>query len=274
MSYVKVNIRKKPGGGAPQAKSQEVVVIDLADVAIWPSRDGKGVLMVGDIQMKPGKYATIIEATASTISLPVTSEGEEDAVSFTSLPEFSHPGSSLEFDEFITNMTNRNLAIGFKIGACDGDVPYYRFYGTPCTPLSLMVEGTNNNESTSNLVKFQQFQKSRSVPGRYSGTVTFATVNAVAADATTVDVAAGSGRYQLQDNSIAIGITDILNATTGLQYTLLGSGGTNPATIASSAANFILAGAVDWQGLAGTQITFEAIDQGAGDHVFVERSRS
>ncbi|WP_074406635.1 hypothetical protein [Aquimarina megaterium] len=274
MGYVRVDIKKASGGGAPQSKSQEVVVIDVADTAYWPNRDDKGVRMVGDIVMKPGKYATIIEATASTISLPITSEGEEDAVSFTSLPEFSHPGSSLEFDEFVTWATNKNLILGFRIGACDGDQPYYRFYGTPCTPLSLMIEGVNNNESTTNLVKFQQFQKSRTVPGRYYGTVTFATVNTVVADETTIDVTAGSGRYQLQDNTVATAIADITNATDGISYTLLGSGGTNPATIASSNANFLLAGAVDWQGLAGTSITFEAIEQAGGDFVFVERSRA
>lgn len=272
--YVRVDVKKQSGGGAPQAKSQEVVVIDLADVAVWPSRDNNGVLMVGDIQMKAGRYATILDATASTISLPVTSEGEEDAVSFTSLPEFSHPGSSLEFDEFITNMTNKNLAVGFRVGACDGDAPYYRFYGTPCTPLSLMVEGTNNNESTTNLVKFQQFQRSRSVPGRYTGTITFATVNTVPVDAVTVDVASGTGRYQLQDNTVATVITDLDNASTGVSYTVLGSGGDNPATIEASNTNFLLSGAVDWQGLSGTQITFEAVDAGGGDHVFVERSRN
>ncbi len=274
MSYVRIDVNKPNGGGAPQSKSQDIVVLDVADIATWPATNSNGVLMVGNIAMNAGKYATLIQATASSISLPITSEGDEDAVSFTSTPEFYHPGSSIEFDEFVSWATNKNLIIGFRIGACDGEVPYYKFYGTPCTPLSLLVEGENNNEATRNMVRFQQFQRSRSLPQRYTGTVTFATVNTVAADATTVDVANGTGRYQLTDNTVATIITDLTNATAGVAYTLVGSGGANPATVESSNANFVLAGAVDWQGLAGTTLTVRGYAQDGVNIIFIEESRS
>ena len=271
--FARIDIKKPQGGGAPQAKSQDVVIIDLDDVQAWPSRDDGNVKMVGAIVMKAGKYATILQATASSISLPITSEGEEDSVSFTSLPEFYHPGSSLEFDEFVSNMTNKNLAIGFKVGACDGDTPYYRFYGSPCTPLSLLVEGQNNNEATRNMVRFQQFQRSRTLPGRYYGTLTLATVNTVAADVAVVDVANGTGRYQLTDNTVATVITSLANANPNGTYTLIGSGGVNPANI-SAANDFILSGAVEWQALAGSTITFKAYPQAGGAYLFVEENRS
>lgn len=271
--FARIDINKPQGGGAPQAKSQNVAIIDLDEVQYWPSRDDGGVKMVGDIVMKPGKYATILQATASSISLPITSEGEEDSVSFTSLPEFYHPGSSLEFDEFVSNMTNKNLAIGFRVGACDGDEPYYRFYGTPCTPLSLLVEGQNNNEATRNMVRFQQFQRSRTLPGRYYGNLTLATSNQVPAGTEVVNVGNGSGRYQLSDNAAATVITSLDNANPNGVYTLVGSGGENPASI-TAANDFILSGAVEWQGLAGSTITFRAYPQADGNYLFVEVSRT
>ncbi|NQY31160.1 MAG: hypothetical protein HRT69_17050, partial [Flavobacteriaceae bacterium] len=108
----------------------------------------------------------------------------------------------------------------------------------------------------------------------YSGTFTFDTANTIAADATAVDVVNGSGEYQLTDNALATALTDITNASHGGVYTLIGSGGTNPATIAASAAVFNLKDGVDWQGLAGSRITFKAYKNGASSYIFNELSRS
>lgn len=273
MAYVKPNIINK-GQGSAESKSQEIILIDLADVLTWPSRNENGVVLVGNIAMKAGKYVTKMEVTASKTSLPLASEGEEDNVSVNSLPEFQFPGSTLDVEEFISNWLNKSMAVGVKVGACDGGTPFYRMYGSPCAPLSLLPEGLNNNDATAFMIKFQQFAKTRSLPGRYSGTFTFATVTTVSADATTVDVTNGSGEYQLQNNTGATVITDITNAVTGGVYTLIGSGGSNPATIEATNANFLLAGAVDWQGLSGATLTVRAYDAGGGDHIFVEEGRT
>ena len=142
-----------------------------------------------------------IYGTSSSISLPRTSEGEEDNISFSSLPEFAHPGSPVEIEEFFANMTNRPLGVAVRVGDCDGEDAFYRVYGTKCTPLSLMIEGQNNNDGTKDTVKFQQFAKSKVLPGRYYGTFTFDEAELVAVDSVSPDVAAGSGEYQLQDNA-------------------------------------------------------------------------
>lgn len=271
--YVKPSLIPKGNGGA-EDKNFEVVLIDLNDVLTWPSRDENKVKMLGNIVMKEGKYVTKMQVTASKTSLPVASEGEEDNVSLNSLPEFSFPGSTLESEEFFANWLNKSMAVGVRVGACGGGVPFYRIFGTPCAPLSLLPEVQNDNDATTSMVKFQQFAKTRNMPGRYTGTFTLATVNMVDVDAVEVDVAEGIGEYQLQDNTGATVITDIINAVNNGVYTLLGSGGTNPATIEASNSNFLLAGGVDWQGLSGATLTVRAYDAGGGDHVFVEESRS
>jgi len=274
MAYVKVDIKKPAKGGAPQGKKAEIVIIDATEVAVFPARDDKGVVIDGAITFKDGKYAILLSATASSISLPVTSEGEEDAVGITSLPEFYHPGDSLEKDEFIQNWTNKNIIVAVKIGACTDPNSYYKVFGSMCNPLSLIVEGQDNNEATKTMIKFQQFTKSAYVPGRYSGTFTFDTANTVAADATTVDVVNGSGEYQLTDNTVPTALTDLTNASHGGVYTLIGSGGANPASLAASEAAFNLKDGVAWQGLAGSRITFKAYKNGASSYVFNELSRS
>ncbi len=274
--FTKINIGRsqKAASGAPQGKSPHILVWDWEEVLSMPPRDGNGIKLEGGINFRPGKYAVKIYATSSSISLPRTSEGEEDQVGFNSLPEFSHPGSSLEIEEFIANMTNRPLGVAVQTGDCDGGESYYKVYGTPCNPLSLLVEGQDNNEALKDMMKFQQFRKSIVLPARYYGTFTFDEANLVPADVTAVDVVNGSGEYQLQDNALATEIVDLSNAVHQGTYTLIGSGGTNPATITAASANFILAGSTDWQGLAGSRITLKAYAQGAGEFVFIETSRS
>ncbi len=276
MSFIKVNIPKTniAGAGAAQGKNTNIVLFDWADVLSTPTRDSKGIKMVGSFVFKSGKYAIKIYATSSSISLPRSSEGEEDSMSFQALPEFTHPGSPVELEEFLANMTNRAVGLAVEVGDCDGsEAPYYKVYGSRCNPLSLMVEGTDNNEGVKDLIKFQQFRRSQSLPGRYYSTFTFDEATLVDVDAVAVDVAAGSGEYQLQDNTVPTAITDLTNAEQNGTYTLIGSGGTNPATIASGG-NFILAGAAGWTGLAGARITLKAFEQAAGVFVFFEHSRS
>lgn len=271
--YTKPSLITK-GNGGPESKSFEIILIDLTEVSFWPPRDDNKVAMVGNIVMQDGKYVTKMQVTNSKTSTPLGSEGDEDNVSLNSLPEFSFPGWTLDAEELFANWLNKSMAVGVRVGACEGDSPFYRIFGTPCAPLSLLPEGQNDNDAAVLMPKFQQFQKTRNMPGRYYGTFTFATVNNVAADTTAIDVTAGEGEYQLVDNTGATVITDLENASTGSRYTLIGSGGSNPATIQAANANFVLAGGVDWQALAGTTITFEAFDAGGGDHIFVEKSRT
>lgn len=273
MSYVKVNIGNI-NSGAAQGKDTNIIIFDFEEIdkSKWPSRDAGKVKMLGSIVMLPGKYVTTIYATSSSISLPRTSEGDEDAVGFSALPEFSHPGSPLEIEEFIANNTNRPLGVAVRVGGCDSDDPHYKIYGTPCNPLRLLVEGQDNNEAVKDMMKFEQSRKSNILPGRYYNTWTFATANAVPSDVTEVDVSSGSGEYQLTDNTSSTSITNLENAVKGGVYTLKGSGGTNPATIVTSSVNFLLTG-VDWQGLSGSSLTVKAFDKG-GSFVFIEQSRS
>lgn len=273
MAYINPSLISK-GRGAAESKNQEIIIIDAAELANYQVRDDGGVVMVGAYTMKPGKYITKMAVTASKTSLGLASEGEEDNVSINALPEFQFPGSTVDAEEFVGNWLNRSIIIGVRIGSCGDPNGFYRMYGSCAAPLSLLPEGTNNNDATAIMMKFQQYAKTGIMPGRYYGTFTEATSNVVDADATTVDVDGLYGEFQLQDNAAATEITDIENATTGKVYTLIGSGGTNPATIDATNTNFLLVGAVDWQGLVNSRITFEAHDQGSGDHVFVEKSRS
>lgn len=273
MNFVKVNLPKAGNGaGVTQEKDVNIVIFEWDEVKTFPARDSKGVKLQGNIEFKDGKYAILMYATSSSISTPRTTEGEEDQIGRTSLPEFSHPGSTLEFEEFCENKINTGLGVAVRVYEDEAGESYYKIYGTRGNPLYLMDEGQDNNEAIKNMVRFQQFRPSKHLPARYYGTFTFDEANLVPADAETVNVDSGSGEYQLQDNAAVTAISDLTNAVHGGTYTLIGSGGTNPATIAAGG-NFILAGATDWQGVAGARITLKAYSQGE-TFVFFEQSRS
>lgn len=274
MTYIKPALISKGNGGS-ESKNFEIAIMDVADLVSTPARNSSGVLMEGgNFVFADGKYATKLQVTSSKTSLPITSEGEEDNMSISALPEFSYPGLTLDIEEFMQNWTNKSVVLAVRVGACSGGTAFWRIYGSKCAPLSLLIEVQNNNDATMALLKFQQFTKTVDMPARYTGTLTFATANTVAADATTVDASQGAGEYQLADNASATIITDITNATVGGVYTLIGSGGSNPATIEADNTNFLLAGAVDWSGLSGATLTVEAFEVAGSDFVFVEKSRS
>jgi len=273
MSWIQPSLITK-GKGAAQSKYFQIRIGFLKDVANYPTEIDGSVELSGNYVLQDGKYFTDLQVSASKTSLPTTGEGEEDNISLSSLPEFYAPGSSVVLENFIQNAIGESVIVFVRVGSCGANDSFWYQYGSCAAPLTLIPEGANNNDGTGYLLKFQQFAKTDKMPKRYYGTFTLATVTGtVAADATTIDVTNGPGEYQLADNTAATDITDLTNASNNAKYTVLGSGGSNPATI-TNGGNFILLGGVDWQGLAGTSITFNAIDAGSGDHVFIETARS
>lgn len=259
--------------GAPRGKDTEIVIFRWDQITSNNGRDARGVMITGNYAFGAGMYATQVYATSSSISLPRGIEGDEDKTAYSQVPEFAHPGSPLEIEELQFDLMNKPLGVAVRVGACDGETPYYKVYGSKCNPLRLIVEGQDDNEGVMDIMRFEMSRPSSVPPGRYTGTFTLDTATVVAADATAVDVSGGNGEYQLTDNTGATEITNLSNAVNGGKYTLIGSGGSNPATLDADGA-FILLEDAAWQGIAGARITLMAFDHGANGFKFIEHSRS
>lgn len=268
--YVKKNIIK-PSGMSPGKggdKKDKVTIIDLDDLLNEASRDDKGVLIAGSHTFKENAYGVQLYVTPGTHEGKVTSEGEIDSEGFMQEYKLEHPGSELDILEFVANWINKNVLI---IDERCSDGAKYQF-GSSCAPLRLQLESTDNKEMNKSILTFKSALKGP-MKAKYEGNVTLPSVTGtVDADATTVDLANGSGEYQLQDNAAATEITTCSNAADGLIFTLVGSGGNNPATI-SSGNDFLLKNGTTWTGLANSKITFKAFKDGAGTFKFIELSR-
>jgi hypothetical protein len=269
MTYVKIDVLK-PGDnkGVGGDKKDKIIVFDWDDVLTNPARDSKGIVITGNLAFIPGAYMSKIYATQSTIKAGADSTGDPDAKGIEQSVDFEHPGDSVEIREFRANWMNKN--IGIIIEKCSTEKK--NLYGTPCAPLQMVFKSEDDKDKNKTTFTFKSTQKGPDVAD-YQGTTTFDAVNAtVAADATSVNLATGEGRYQLTVGSAAIvDITTCTNAVAGMKFTLIGSGGTYPPAITGD--DFVLVSGTAWSGIASAEITFEAFKDGASTWKFFERSR-
>lgn len=270
MTYVKVNVNKpskiSPGKGGD--KMAELTLVDASDVLTLAQRDAKGIKITGNHTFKPGAYAIKLYVTQDSIAGKITSEGEIDAEGIMQELVVAHPGSAQEIREFRSNWLNRD-AIAFVKKCSDNTVDQY---GDKCAVLRMQFEHTDDKDQNKTVFTFKSAVKGPDI-AIYEGTLTLAEpVALVDADATTIDLTAGEGEYQLQDNTGATVLTTATNATDGIVFTLIGSGGSNPASITGD--DFVLKNGTAWSGLANATITFKAFKDGAASWKFFELSRS
>jgi len=271
MTYVKINVTKpsKIAPGAGGDKKDKITIVDLDDILTHASRDAKGVLITDKHAFKPNAYAIELYVTPSSIAAKQNSEGEADEEAFLQEVAVSHPGSELEIMEFSPNWLGRNVLI-FIERCSDGSI---KEYGAPCAPLRMKVESTDDKDVNKSIFTFASSNKGPCI-AKYDNTLTLSDVAAtVDADATTVDLASGEGEYQLTDNTAAKELTTCTNAVDGMLFTLLGSGGSFPASI-TDANDFVLKNGTSWSAIASASITFKAFKDGAASWKFFEQSRS
>lgn len=269
MTYVKVDIAK-PGDnkGVGGDKKDKIIIIDTDDIQTMPSRDGNGIVIVDDIVMKEGTYMTKVYATLDSIKTGADSEGDPDAKGVMQNVEFSHPGDSQEIREFRANWMNKNMLI--IVERCSSTVK--NLFGTPCAPMQMVYKAEDDKDKNKTTFTFKSTQKGPDI-AIYEGTLTLSSpVATVAADATSVNLASGSGRYQLTDGTSASAtITTCSNAVDDMVFTLVGSGGSHPPAI--SGTDFLLSSGTAWSAIAGAEITFKAFKSGASAWKFIELSR-
>jgi len=271
MTYVKTSV-PKPGTnkGTGGDKKDLITLFDFDDVLTFPARDANGIVITGDIVMKPGAYMIQVYATKESIKLSQKPEGDTDAKGFMHTLEFSHPGSEDAIEEFLQNWTNRN--IGAIVENCSTNKK--RLAGLPCAGLQLSSDSIDDKDNNKTTITLAMTQKAAYRIANYQGTFTYSEVtDTVDADDTSIDLTAGEGRYQLTDGTAAVVvITTCTNAVVGGKYTLIGSGGTYPSTI-TKANDFLLANGTTWTALAGSEITFQAFKSDTAAWKFLELSR-
>jgi hypothetical protein len=272
MSYTKVNVAK-PGDnkGVGGNKKGRIILFDIEDVATGWGRDANAITMSNNLTFAPGAYMVTLYATQHTIKVGSDAEGDPDSKGVIQNLEFSHPGNSVEIRAARQYWMNRN--IGAIVESCDGLQTV--LLGTPCAPLQLVFKGEDDKEKSATTMTFKSTQKGPDI-AEYQGTTTFDTVtDTVAADETDIDLTNGSGEYQLTvGTAAAAAVATMSNPSDGLVFTLLGSGGTYPSTIAGTGTSFLMRSGAAWTALSGSSITFRVFKDGASTYKAIELSRA
>lgn len=139
--------RKNNNAGRASGKKSYIIIFRWDDIKTF-SKDEKGVKVTA-FEFQEGKKPVAVYATDSTINIYHTAEGDDDARGFIHHVDFDHPGSEVEWDEFVNNNVNENL--GAIVINCSGDD--CKIAGTPCTPLKMSTaEGQDNNEANKTTV--------------------------------------------------------------------------------------------------------------------------
>lgn len=134
--------RKSNNAGRATGKKNYIYLFRWDDVKTF-TKDEKGVRVTA-FAFQADKKPIGVYATQSTINIYDTAEGDPDARGFIHHVDFEHPGSEVEFKEFLNNNVNENL--GAIVINCAGED--CKIAGTPCTPLSISTaEGQDNNEA-------------------------------------------------------------------------------------------------------------------------------
>jgi hypothetical protein len=162
------NVSLPKRNGSPVPKDPNVIVIDCDDVLTWPARNAGGVLISGDIVLKPGATAIAMYATPSTISRSDASDGDPDAEGFMQTFACERPGDDLEYNEFIQKHIGSNLIL---ISTECSDSTGTRMHGTKCNPMKLKYTGTDNKDAKKSALEFTQVQRSKFKMAHYNGII-------------------------------------------------------------------------------------------------------
>lgn len=165
--YNPVSVPKKNNGGRTKPKKAKVILFRLNDVKTFPGVDEKGINIEKDVILNNSAKAFYIEATASTINITQTSEGDPDNKGCKQKLEISRPGSDdLPFEEFIENNINQDLCAIVEYEGTN----VRKLLGYPGNPLQISVESTDNNEGDVNKLTLESVLRGRRI-SFYGGTL-------------------------------------------------------------------------------------------------------
>lgn len=259
--YIPVNVPKKSTGAAAP-KDPNVTIIATKDILVWPQRDSKKVLMVGQFALKPNPKMVTVYMTSSKTKTPYESDGDEDSISLKHKFEGEHPGDELEINEFVANWLGEPCIIIH--GSCTDN--FRKVVGTKCAPIQLKPASQNDNDGRKALLVFEQFAKTEWLPGHFLGALPAIEPYAVPLS-TAIGVNSANG-YLYKLPSLAVTASIAFSEVTlnhGDVITLIGGGGAAPATLATGVTDkkAILKDGTTWVGLENAVINLQVFNNGA-----------
>lgn len=273
-AYRKSVGRPAPGAGAPKPKNSLVTVVYAEDIASFPISDENGVKTLGNIVLKTGAKMHTLYETDDSQKASHTIEGDADAEGFLKKFEGSHPGDSLEINEFVQNSIGQGMIVIYS-AECGSE--WKKVIGTPCNPLYLKGEFTDDKDAVKHTLNFEQRKRDRFVAKFYNGELIYQD-NHVATTAALAINAANGVVYQLPPSDVAdseISFTEVALDNKKV-ISIIGSGGEEPSTLSngvSGPVTVLLDTGLDWIAYKNAVINLQVFNAG-GTKYLIELSRS
>lgn len=260
-----------PGAGTPKGKNANVTVIHKDDITFFPPTDENGVLLVGNIALRSGAKMHRVYMTDDNQKITHEYEGDADMGGYKKKFEATHPGDEIEINEYIQNNNEEPFILIYDL---DCNTKKRKVVGLPCNPMYLKGTFEDSKDGVKHTLMFEQRRHDRHVSKFYEGELSFAENNLIA-DAAFVNLNSASFINQLPAVNTAdtsVGIVG-LSADNNKVFTLIGGGGTNPATLVAEDLGVIagegwnvtvlLNNGTEWVALKDAVINLRVYDAGA-----------
>jgi len=143
-AYAFISVNKPVNGGRAKPVNYNLIIFRMDDVLTFPNRDDKGVVITGDLIMKPGKSAIEIEVTPDSVQVLQDSEGETDNSGYKPTLIANRPGTTDDaFEEFLEN--NVNVYLGCILRYCGTSINP-KLFGSECVPLKMSSKSKSDKE--------------------------------------------------------------------------------------------------------------------------------
>ena len=265
MSYIKKSVPRASGNpGLAINPRDQLILIDIDDIAYMPAPDDKGVVIEDNIILKEGRYGISLDMTPGTVTATSAAEGDTDKVGFTPQIEFEHPGNDQAVREFKMNWIGRKCIAIMRY--CSGKPA--DLIGNQCNPCTVTPSYTGNNEGSSTTFTVAQASRGDDMY-IYGGTVPLEEpVALVDPSSKTIEFIA-DGQYQLQSGASTI--DKIEGGSHGALITILGTKGESPTV--STGDGILLREGKTFVASEGSQITFKAFAKSPTELLWIEQSR-
>jgi len=164
-AYSMVNVAKPDSSAPGMSQKHHILYVFRMDDVTIPARDGKGVLIAGDIT--PADSFMSLYLTPCTQKWSSAPEGDADSRATIQTLEGDFPNYGLAIAEFMNNNLNENL--GAVLTFCD-DTDKKLLFGSKCAPLQLSPECTDDAEKAACHLVFKSTNKGP-VVARYTGAI-------------------------------------------------------------------------------------------------------
>ncbi len=165
-----VRILDKPrvGAGTPRKRSRYAYLYLVEDINFFPSTDNSEIVLLGDIVTKVGAEITKVYVTNPSQEYSFEPTGEKDNRAFKLKFIGSHPGTELEFLEFVKKNIDRDFIVVLPENF---EETKSKVLGTPMAPLTFKSSHKSGKDGSKFELTFEQEVSSEDVYMHYEGVI-------------------------------------------------------------------------------------------------------